>query len=119
MIKQNAEKDKPVKYWKERGSGTREVFENALGALDLTLPEPQWESISTAALVNAAQEGLGAAVVPYRMAAEDRIRARQCPRVCSNSVLVVETLVTASPEFFAGKKKDEIRAYFEHALSFL
>ena len=23
MIKQNAEKDKPVKYWKERGSGTR------------------------------------------------------------------------------------------------
>ena len=55
----------------------------------------------------------------YRAQAEARIKECQCPRVCSNSVRVVETLITASPEFFAGKKKDEIRAYFEHALSFL
>ena len=55
----------------------------------------------------------------YRSEAEDRIKACQCPRVCSNSVRVVETLVTASPEFFAGRKPDEIRAFFEHALGFL
>ncbi len=55
----------------------------------------------------------------YRAEAEDRIKACQCPRVCSNSVRVVETLVTASPEFFQGRKQDEIRAYFEHALGFL
>ena len=55
----------------------------------------------------------------YRSEAEDRIKACQCPRVCSNSVRVVETLVTASPEFFEGKKKDEVRAYFERALGFL
>ena len=55
----------------------------------------------------------------YRAQAEARIKECQCPRVCSNSVRVVETLVTASPEFFDGKKKEEIRAYFEHALGFL
>ena len=41
----------------------------------------------------------------YRAEAEDRIKACQCPRVCSNSVRVVETLITASPEFFEGKKQ--------------
>ena len=55
----------------------------------------------------------------YRSQAEARIKECQCPRVCYNSIRVVETLITASPEFFEGKKKDEIRAYFEHALGFL
>ena len=55
----------------------------------------------------------------YRATAEARIKECQCPRVCSNSVRVVETLITASPEFFEGKKQEEIRAYFEHALGFL
>ena len=55
----------------------------------------------------------------YRAQAEARIRECQCPRVCSNSVRVVETLITASPEFFEGKKREEVRAYFEHALGFL
>ena len=32
---------------------------------------------------------------------------------------MVETLVTASPEFFAGKKPREVREFFEHALEFL
>ena len=32
---------------------------------------------------------------------------------------MVETLITASPEFFEGKKREEVRAYFEHALGFL
>ena len=33
-------------------------------------------------------------------------------RVRSDSVRVVEALVTATPEFFKGKKKAEIKAYF-------
>ena len=32
---------------------------------------------------------------------------------------MVETLITASPEFFAGKKPGEVRAFFEYALEFL
>ena len=59
---------------REHGSGTREIFEAALEANSVPLPEPLWESLSTAALMNAAEAGLGAAVVPRRMA-EDRIRA--------------------------------------------
>ena len=55
----------------------------------------------------------------YRAQAEARIKDCQCPRVCSNSVRVVETLITASPEFFEGKKREEVRAYFEYALGFL
>ena len=55
----------------------------------------------------------------YRAQAEARIKECQCPRVCSNSVRVVETLITASPEFFEGKKNEEVCAYFEHALGFL
>ena len=55
----------------------------------------------------------------YRAQAEARIKECRCPRVCSNSVRVVETLITASPEFFEGKKREEVRAYFEHALGFL
>ena len=32
---------------------------------------------------------------------------------------VVEALVTASPEFFKGKSRSEVKAYFEYALKFL
>ena len=35
-----------------------------------------------------------------------------------NSVRVVETMFTATPEFFKGKKLPEIRRYFEEALRF-
>ena len=52
----------------------------------------------------------------YRAQAEARIKECQCPRVCSNSVRVVETLITASPEFFEGKKREEVRAYFDSAV---
>ena len=55
----------------------------------------------------------------YRARAEARIKACQCPKVRSDSVRVVEVLVTASPEFFEGKQFSEIREYFEHALNFL
>ena len=47
----------------------------------------------------------------YRAEAEKQIVEAGC-RVRSDSVRVVEALVTATPEFFKGKKKAEIKAYF-------
>ena len=54
----------------------------------------------------------------YRAEAEKQIAEAGC-RTRSNSVRVVEVLVTASPEFFKGKKKAEIKAYFQEALDFI
>ena len=53
---------------REVGSGTREVFADTLTSHGIAMPEPMWESLSTAALLHAAAEGLGIAVVPKRMA---------------------------------------------------
>ncbi len=54
----------------------------------------------------------------YRAEAERQIAAAGC-RTRKDSVRVVEALVTASPEFFKGKKRAEVRAFFEEALRFL
>ena len=54
----------------------------------------------------------------YRAEAEKQIAEAGC-RTRSDSVRVVEALVTASPEFFKGKKKAEIKAYFQEALDFI
>ena len=54
----------------------------------------------------------------YRAEAEKQIAEAGC-RTRSDSVRVVEALVTASPEFFKGKKKAEVRAYFNGALDFM
>ena len=54
----------------------------------------------------------------YRAEAEKQIAEAGC-RTRSDSVRVVEALVTASPEFFKGKKKAEVKAYFTEALSFI
>ena len=54
----------------------------------------------------------------YRTEAEKQIAEAGC-RTRSDSVRVVEALVTASPEFFKGKKKAEIKAYFQEALDFI
>ena len=54
----------------------------------------------------------------YRTEAERQIREAGC-RTRKDSVRLVEALVTASPEFFKGKKKSEIREFFETAKSFL
>ncbi len=54
----------------------------------------------------------------YRTEAEKQIAEAGC-RTRSDSVRVVEALVTASPEFFKGKKKGEIKAYFQEALDFI
>ena len=54
----------------------------------------------------------------YRAEAEKQIAEAGC-RTRSDSVRVVEALVTASPEFFKGKKKAEVKAYFQEALGFI
>ena len=54
----------------------------------------------------------------YRAEAERQIAAAGC-RTRSDSVRVVEMLVTASPEFFQDKKPKEIRTFFREALDFL
>ena len=54
----------------------------------------------------------------YRAEAEKQIAEAGC-RTRSDSVRVVEALVTASPEFFKGKKESEVKAYFTEALNFI
>ena len=54
----------------------------------------------------------------YRAEAEKQIHEAGC-RTRKDSVRVVEALVTASPEFFQGKKRSEIKAFFEEALAFI
>lgn len=54
----------------------------------------------------------------YRAEAEKQIAEAGC-RTRSDSVRVVEALVTASPEFFKGKKKSEVKVYFQEALDFI
>ena len=54
----------------------------------------------------------------YRAEAEKQIAEAGC-RTRSDSVRVVEALVTASPEFFKGEKKSEVKAYFQEALGFI
>ena len=55
----------------------------------------------------------------YRKMSEALIKQYGCPKVRSDSIRVVETLITASPEFFEGKSEKEIRAFFQHAVNFL
>ena len=54
----------------------------------------------------------------YRAEAEKQIAKAGC-RTRKDSVRVVEALVTASPEFFKGKKRAEIRTFFEEAVRFI
>ncbi len=54
----------------------------------------------------------------YRAEAEKQIAEAGC-RTRSDSVRVVEALITASPELFKGKKKSEVKAYFTVALDFI
>ena len=54
----------------------------------------------------------------YRAEAEKQIAEAGC-RARKDSVRVVETLITASPEFFANKKPREVKEFFEYALEFI
>ena len=54
----------------------------------------------------------------YRTEAERQIAAAGC-RTRSDSVRLVETLITASPDFFREKSRKEIRDFFQTALDFI
>ena len=54
----------------------------------------------------------------YRAVAEKQIAAAGC-KTRKDSVRLVEALVTASPEFFKGKKRADVKEYFEYALKFI
>ena len=54
----------------------------------------------------------------YRAEAEKQIAEAGC-RARKDSVRVVETLITASPEFFANKKAKEVKEFFAYALEFI
>lgn len=56
-------KDEPF-LMRERGSGGRQILESALLLHDIEI-EPAWESISTQAIIRAAANGFGIAVLPY------------------------------------------------------
>lgn len=48
---------------RERGSGTRELLDNALSAMGL-VAEPLWESVSTEALIEGVAQGFGISALP-------------------------------------------------------
>ena len=54
----------------------------------------------------------------YRAESEKQIAEAGC-RTRSDSVCVVEALITATPEFFKGKKRAEIKEFFNEALEFI
>jgi len=54
----------------------------------------------------------------YRDMSNRIIRESGC-RVRKDSVTAVEVLITASPEFFEGKKPREVKEFFDHALEFM
>ena len=54
----------------------------------------------------------------YRAEAERQIKDAGY-RTRSDSVRLVEALMTATPDFFKGKKKAETKAYFQEALDFI
>lgn len=54
----------------------------------------------------------------YRAECEKQIAEAGC-RTRSDNVRVVEALITATPEFFKGKKRAEIREFFNEALEFI
>lgn len=57
-------------------------------------------------------------VISYKRESDNRIIAAGC-KTRKDSVRFVDTLITASPEFFKGKKLEEVKAYFQCAVDFL
>lgn len=54
----------------------------------------------------------------YRREIDSRIKAAGC-RTRKDSTMFVDTLITASPEFFTSRRKKEIQAYFTEAVAFM
>ena len=57
-------------------------------------------------------------VKSYKQESDGRIEAAGC-KTRKDSVRFVDTLITASPDFFKGKKREEIKAFFQTAVDFL
>lgn len=72
---------------REPGSTARAVLENALAAQGLAL-HPAWESVSTEALLQAAAEGLGVAVLPEQRAQPAAQGGRICLRPIGDGAFV-------------------------------
>ena len=56
--------------------------------------------------------------VSYKQEADNRITAAGC-KTRKDSVRFVDTLITASPAFFKGKRKENVRTFFQAAVDFL
>jgi len=54
----------------------------------------------------------------YKRESDNRITAAGC-RTRKDSIRFIDTLITASPEFFKGKKREEVKAFFQTAVDFL
>ena len=54
----------------------------------------------------------------YKRESDNRIAAAGC-KTRKDSVRFVDTLITASPDFFKGKKREEIKSFFQTAVDFL
>lgn len=54
----------------------------------------------------------------YRQEIEARIKVAGC-KTRKDSTMFVDTLITASPEFFKGRGKQEIKAFFAEAVAFM
>ena len=54
----------------------------------------------------------------YKRESDGRITSAGC-KTRKDSVRFVDTLITASPEFFKGKKREDIKAFFQTAVDFL
>jgi hypothetical protein len=54
----------------------------------------------------------------YKRESDGRIETAGC-KTRKDSVRFVDTLITASPEFFKGKKREEVKAFFQTAVDFL
>lgn len=54
----------------------------------------------------------------YRREIDSRIKAAGC-RTRKDSTMFVDTLITASPEFFTGRSRREVQAYFTEAAAFM
>lgn len=71
---------------REKGSTTRAVLESALATKELT-PHILWESVSSDALIRAAEKGLGVAILPEEMAQVNRGRPDVCTRPIQGSAM--------------------------------
>lgn len=57
-------------------------------------------------------------ITSYKRESDGRIEAAGC-KTRKDSVRFVDTLITASPDFFKNKKQEEIKAFFQTAVDFL